>query len=141
MPVKVTIDRVDKTVLQNLIVTMPGLLDDALADVAEQIAGDIVDSFDTSPGGRTYGTHVASLPGYPPNVDSGDLQASIDWERVELMHYVVYDGVPYGIFLELGTENMDPRPFVVPVFELWRRIFPSFIAERMPGGTGLSGDL
>jgi hypothetical protein len=84
---------------------------DRLAEaVAVGINSDIVMSFGTSP----------SSPGEPPGVDTGTLRASMHVEREAHAAYRVADGVLYGIYLEMGTEKMAARPFVVPVFEDWR---------------------
>ena len=95
-----------------------------LDGVAEEIVSDIKLSFGTSPGGRSYTrgsvTHVASQPNYPPNVDTGALRASIRWENTGHFERTIMDGVEYGIYLEDGAENMQPRPFVGPVFHDWR---------------------
>lgn len=120
----------DTRVLQRMIRETPGRLDDALRGIANEVANDIILSFGDSPPGRTYGNHVASRPGYPPNVDTGALRASIRAERDKALVYHVLDGVEYGAYLELGSENIAPRPFVAPVFEEWqRRKFVQFLRE------------
>lgn len=73
-------------------------------------------SFGTSPDGETYTRggveHVASVPGYPPNVDIGALMGSIRWEPEGDLKRVIMDGVEYGIHLE----DVLNRPFMAPVF-------------------------
>lgn len=117
--------RVNKRVLENLIRNLGNRADEFLAAAATGIVADIQDSFGTSPAGATYTrggvTHIASQPGYPPNVDTGTLRASIAFMKERHLRYLVHDGVEYGIWLEDGTETMAPRPFVAPVFEEWRR--------------------
>ena len=92
---------------------------------SEGIINDIKLSFNTSPAGRTYTrgsiTHVASVAGYPPNVDTGALRASMHWKDVGDFEWHVMDGVEYGYWLEEGTSKMQPRPFVRPVFADWRK--------------------
>ena len=91
-----------------------------LRGVGNQMVGDIVLSFGTSPPGRTYGKHVASQPGYPPNVDVGDLSRSIKLVKKGNLNYRIVDGVSYGAELELGTrEKVEARPFIEPVFAKW----------------------
>lgn len=117
--------RVNKRKLEQLIRTTPERADAMLRGAATEIVSDIVLSFGTSPGGETYQrgsvTHVASREGYPPNVDTGALRASMRWAKDGDMRYLIHDGVVYGLMLEMGTERMAARPFVTPVFEKWRQ--------------------
>lgn len=113
--------RLDTKVLDEIIRNTPEQCDKLLRAAAEGIVNDIKVSFNTSPAGRTYGGHVASQPGYPPNVDTGALRASMNWQAEGDLRYVVSDGVEYGYWLEEGTDKMQPRPFVQPVFREWRR--------------------
>ena len=92
-----------------------------LRGVGNQMVGDIVLSFGTSPPGRQYGSHVASVPGHPPNVDTGDLRNSIRLIKVGNLRYRIVDGVSYGAELELGLrEGVAARPFIEPVFADWQ---------------------
>lgn len=119
--------KIDQRKLQQLIATEPERVDKWLRGVAQQIVGDIKLSFGTSPDGREYKrgtvTHIASQPNYPPNVDTGTLRASIDSRPVasRKLTYEIHDGVEYGYHLEMGTERMEARPFVAPVFNDWQR--------------------
>lgn len=113
----------DSRVLDALIANGPTQMDEWLGGVAEQINNEIVLSMNTSPPGREYRrgsvTHVASQPGYPPNVDIGTLRASMHVTKVGRLHFEIRDGVEYGIYLEDGTESMGAWPFVGPVFNQW----------------------
>jgi hypothetical protein len=126
---------VDTRAGRQLVQALPGRLDAGLGAAAHAIAAAVKRSFDTSPPGRAYhwrsGMRYASLPGYPPNVASGALRASINVARLGHLHYAVHDGVPYGVFLELGTSRMAARPFMVPVFEAWRRRLAEFLREHI----------
>lgn len=117
--------RLNKRKLRELIVTTPDRADAMMRGAATEILNDIVVSFNTSPAGETYVrgnvTHVASQPGYPPNVDTGTLRASMRWAKESNLKYIIHDGVEYGYYLEMQTENMEARPFVTPVFEKWRQ--------------------
>lgn len=129
------ITRKDTRKLQRLAQQSPQMLDAALRGVAEEMTGDIKLSFGTSPAGRTYTrgsvTHVASQPGYPPNVDTGTLRASMRWAKAGRLTYHIMDGVEYGVMLEFGTSRMAARPFIVPAFEDWRRRkFADFIRRN-----------
>jgi hypothetical protein len=117
--------RLNKTKLEQIIRTNPARLEAFLRAVATEMTSDIVLSFGSSPPGRTYrrrGTaHVASRAGYPPNVDTGTLRASMRWKPMGKLTIHIVDGVEYGIHLEQGTERIEARPFVAPVFFAWRR--------------------
>jgi hypothetical protein len=117
--------RIDTRKMQQIIRNEPERVDKWLRGVANEILGDIVLSFNTSPAGRTYTrgnvTHIASQPGYPPNVDTGALRASMGVRRLKQLAYEIHDGVEYGVHLEFGTERMAARPFVGPVFDDWQR--------------------
>lgn len=120
-----TLVKKDLKKLQDMIASLDTELDDWIAGVAHTINGEIVTSFGSGPGGETYQrggvSHTASSPGYPPNVDTGALRASMNVQRLAPLQYRVQDGVEYGIYLEDGTTNIAPRPFVGPVFEEWKR--------------------
>lgn len=96
-----------------------------LRGVADQMLGDVVKSFGDSPDGREYQhgsvVHVASQPGYPPNVDTGALRGSMRVKKEGVLNYRIIDGVLYGIMLEESTENVEARPFVGPVFDEWKK--------------------
>ena len=116
--------RIDTRKMQQIIRNEPERVDRWLRGVANEMLSDIVLSFNTSPAGRTYTrgetTHIASQPGYPPNIDKGALEASMGVRRLKQLRYEIHDGVEYGIHLELGTERMAARPFVGPVFDDWQ---------------------
>lgn len=92
-----------------------------LTGFAESIVTDIVLSLGTSPPGRSYTrggvTHVASAPGFPPNVDIGNLKASIHQENTGPFERTIMDGTDYGDKLEEGTTKMAARPFFRPAFD------------------------
>jgi hypothetical protein len=109
------------------ILSSKGALDGYLRGVAENIVGDIKLSLqETSPGEvqERFDPHrfvTASKPGDPPNVDRGFLINSIAWKKEATLRYVVHDGVPHGIKMELGDGTVQARPFVRPVFVVWKK--------------------
>lgn len=126
--------RVDVRELQRLTRQFPEQIDRVVAGAAEAMLTEIVQSFNTSPDGAEYQRggvmHVASMPGYPPNIDVGALSRGMRVRQVGTAHYEIVDAVEYGVYLELGTENMEARPFVSPVFEDWGNgEFGRFIGE------------
>lgn len=114
----------DTTILDRLIDATPTRLDQFGRSVAEAMTNDIKLSFNSSPPGMSYTrggvTHVASQPGFPPNIDVGALVGSMHWETIAQLTYHIMDGVEYGFMLEEGTSSILPRPFVQPVFKAWR---------------------
>lgn len=117
--------RVDVSGIDRLLRTEPERVERWLDGAAENIVTDIKLSFGTSPPGLSYTrggvTHIASQPGYPPNVDIGALTNSITWEPTGRLERTISDGVEYGLWLEDGTEHMQPRPFMGPAFERAQR--------------------
>jgi HK97 gp10 family phage protein len=71
--------------------------------------------------GKVYGKHRASAPGETPSVDTANLVNSIAMELVEVTatsaEANIGTGVEYGYWLEYGTERMEARPFMRPVYD------------------------
>ncbi len=63
--------------------------------------------------------HIASSPGNPPAIDSGNLVASIlfDVRDMEVEVGSIINIPPYPTYLEEGTDKMEPRPFLEPAVE------------------------
>lgn len=104
---------------------LPGKADQALRASAEDMTTEMKLSFGTGPAGETYVRngveHIASTPGFAPNSDTGSLYSSLRWEPAGVLRYEIRDGVSHGIYMELGTETIEARPFMTPVFERWRQ--------------------
>lgn len=128
----VQIVRSDRTKLQQLIRQTPGRADALLRGAATEMVGDIKESFGAGVAFGEVGrdsrgrftkrerTSAPSTPPNPPNVQSGDLRASIRYSRDGKLRFLIHDGVIYGVFHELGTDRLPARPFINPVFEEWR---------------------
>lgn len=59
----------------------------------------------------------ASKPGETPNTDTGRLAQSIQFEFEEKTGKktgIVGTNLKYGAYLEFGTEDMEPRPWLAP---------------------------
>jgi len=85
---------------------------------------------------KTGKIHLAAPPGKPPAIDYGILRASIMSEVEErgmnvegrvgpdIEHIAAKAGVgtdvEYGLYLELGTRTMKPRPFLRPALRATR---------------------
>ena len=73
--------------------------------------------------GRTYEikgppkrTHRASAPGEAPANDTGALARSIQ-ANIEGKTAEVFTNIEYAAWLEFGTLNIEPRPFLFPALE------------------------
>jgi HK97 gp10 family phage protein len=62
--------------------------------------------------GRIYGDHQASAPGEYPAMDTGALANSLETDPENQTTYVVHTSMEYAPYLEFGTANMEPRPFL-----------------------------
>lgn len=64
--------------------------------------------------------HTASLPGFAPNSDTGNLVNNITVVKEKKLSYTVGSrrGAPYGRILEFGSRFMLRRPWLVPAFRL-----------------------
>ena len=77
---------------------------------------------DTPKTGITYKRgkkfHIASSPGNPPAIDTGELARSIIFDVRDMEVEVgAAGGAPYALFLEEGTKKMKARPFLGPAVE------------------------
>lgn len=59
-------------------------------------------------------SHVPSLPGQPPNEDTGVLRTNIEVVRVAPLRVHVISAAPYAAALERGTSKMKARPYMGP---------------------------
>lgn len=67
--------------------------------------------------GIKYGNHTASKPGFAPNTDTGSLVKSIGFEvDASKNQAVVGTNLDYGAWLEFGTRDIAPRPWLLPAF-------------------------
>jgi len=77
--------------------------------------------------------HVPSLPGQPPNRDTGHLDTNIETEikaqNPPTVH--VTSHAEYSAALEYGTSKMAERPFMRPATEKNRKNVSSKVAETV----------
>ncbi len=128
---------VDIEGIERLIKEVPGKVAAFMDSEAELVVNDIKQSFGTGPGGRSYKrggkVHIASQPGFPPNVDIGTLINSIEWRTIGRFSRSII-GALHGLYLELGTDKplkggqegpkeqgIAPRPFIRPAFDRRRK--------------------
>jgi HK97 gp10 family phage protein len=100
----------------------------AITKTAINIHSDAVKSVSRAGSGRLYkrgpgrnlsATHRASKPGDPPAKDTGRLVSSLVW-KMDGDSALVGSSItnpPYPMWLEFGTQNMEPRPFLGPALE------------------------
>jgi HK97 gp10 family phage protein len=81
-------------------------------------------------------THRASAPGQAPATDTGRLANSINAEIDGKTAEIVAD-TEYAAWLEFGTQNIEPRPFMVPAMEkerpAWERRLNGIIDKAVKG--------
>lgn len=127
--------KVDVSGLDRILQTEPERVEAWLDMLSEDIVTDTKLSFGTSPPGREYTrggvTHVASQPGYPPNVDIASLTNSIHWKKTGKLERTVSDGVAHGVWMEDGTERIKPRPWMRPAFDRIRQRMERDAANRL----------
>lgn len=104
-------------VLLDLIRDAPDEADKVIRKLAVEGVGYVKLSMGTSPAGASYGAHIASAPGYPPNVDTGALRAGIGNESRGQHKAAITSSQEYGPHLEFGTSRMGARPFMRPMAE------------------------
>lgn len=86
-------------------------------DVKESMAGADRFTGDLSGRAKSKSGRPRSLPGEPPAVQTGLLINSIAHElRPERLAVRYGTNIKYGLFLELGTHKMAPRPYLVPAY-------------------------
>lgn len=74
--------------------------------------------------------HVPSLPGEPPNRQTGTLDSNIETTVVAQNPPTVHvtSHAPYSAFLEFGTSRMAARPFLSPAVKKFRGKIPAEIS-------------
>lgn len=77
--------------------------------------------------------HIPSLPGEPPNRDTGLLDGSIDTEIVAQNPptVIVASRAPYAAHLEFGTSKMAARPYMRPATEKKRKRVAQLVGEAV----------
>jgi HK97 gp10 family phage protein len=58
--------------------------------------------------------HIPSLPGEPPNEDSGVLRANLETTQTAPLRVEVSSNAPYAAALEFGSAKMAERPYMRP---------------------------
>lgn len=104
-----------KAMSQGVFVTANEVRTQAIKSIQEQSMGTYVTR--SRQGGGVY-THIAAAPGTTPNTDTGALVSSIsvemDWDDSEAE---VGSNLDYSGYLEFGTSDMEPRPWLQPAVD------------------------
>jgi hypothetical protein len=111
-------------------------IDDVCEEAAIEIQTDVILRINQGPKtGRIYKrggvVHQASAPGEAPANDTGQLQASIQSNRIDRARYEVTTPLKKAGYLEYGTRHMAPRPAWVPAIEKARPEFEAAIAREI----------
>lgn len=81
--------------------------------------------------GRTR-TMGPSKPGDPPHVDTGTLRKTI-FRKISLggLSGIVGTPLKYGLFLELGTSRMAPRPYLRATLDMNKSVITGILTTPM----------
>lgn len=77
--------------------------------------------------------HVPSLPGEPPNEDTGFLRSSITVTQTGPLAVQVAVNAPYAGFLQFGTSRMEARPFADVAIENVRAEIIDLVTQAVEG--------
>ena len=76
-------------------------------------------------------THTASAPGQAPANDSGKLAGSVRYKKISDKEHEVKINAEYALALEVGTKNMEARPFIMPaVLKAKKKLYQALKALR-----------
>lgn len=106
-------------------------LSKALFVTASKIAIDAQVSI--TEGAGSFGRHIVSLPGEPPNNDTGGLANHIDAVLEEPLRATVTSHARYSAALEYGTSKMLARPFMGPALAKNKDTLKKNVTEALKG--------
>lgn len=75
--------------------------------------------------------HVASLPGQPPNEDTGHLRSNIEVTQAAPLRVEVSSNARYSAALEVGSSKMAARPFMQPAAARTRKEITELVARAV----------
>lgn len=103
-----------------VIATANEVRNDVVKSIQRQSSGSVVTAY--KQGGGSY-RRVVSKEGEAPNVDTGRLVQSIAVEMAGNAYKTAHVGTgdKKAPFLEFGTKDMKPRPFLYPALERMRQ--------------------
>jgi hypothetical protein len=80
--------------------------------------------------------HVPSLPGEPPNRDTGILDSHIEAVQTAPLRSEVSSNAPYAVPLEAGTSKMAARPYMAPATRNKRQEILDKVVEAVNANAG-----
>lgn len=121
---------VEKAELERMIRVAPQETQRKLASLVFEGEAYVKRLFGSGPPGRAYEIggviHVASSPGYPPNVDTGKLRNAIYSQALGPYEYIISTGdTEYAAALEFGTRRIAARPYMGPTADYLRDLVPT----------------
>lgn len=119
-------------------------IQDIVNSSAQNIRNNAIRSIKNTPAtGRTYKrgsiTHTASSAGNPPRNDTGRLVGTIN-ASVGKLEAIIGAYAQYASWLEFGTRNMQPRPFMFPALEQERKSFIARMKEAIKNAIAKAGN-
>lgn len=75
--------------------------------------------------------HVPSLPGEPPNRDTGVLDSNIEAVQTAPLRAEASSNAPYAVPLEAGTSKMAARPYMGPATRNKRKEIVEKVVEAV----------
>lgn len=79
--------------------------------------------------------HVRSLPGEPPNRDTGVLDSNIEAVQTAPLRAEASSNAPYAVPLEAGTSKMEARPYMGPATRNKRKEIVEKVVEAVNQNT------
>ena len=79
--------------------------------------------------------HIPSLPGQPPNEDTGVLRTHIETTQVGPLKVEVSSNAPYAAALEFGTSKMAERPYMRPATARKRKEVVALVRQAVRQAT------
>lgn len=79
--------------------------------------------------------HVPSLPGEPPNRDTGVLDSHIEAVQTAPLRSEASSNAPYAVPLEAGTSKMAARPYMGPATRNKRKEIVEKVVEAVNQNT------
>lgn len=79
--------------------------------------------------------HVPSLPGEPPNNDTGVLKSGIEAVQTGPLSAEASSNAAYAVPLEAGSSKMEPRPYMGPATRNKRKAIIERVVEEVNKAT------